>query len=424
LINTIKGDGVMKRLLFLLTVSAAVVVPSAYGMNVLRPWDTLIRPDLDSSHSTQVALFGEYGFKARAYNDDGQSVNPLAIWDCSEKTLSMIKGFSPTSPIGQLATRLSGVIDDGTRGHVELRGDMTEASCAATVRNYFAKNWSVLVCLPFYEMELKDLSICDKTLSITEGDEDVKELLTNNLKANVCTLGKGLSLAPWKRSGFGDVALFVEWMNDFEQAKVFLKNVRVDWRLGGTIPSGKRVDPDKLMALPLGYDGAASIIAGFGIDLTYGRYFKLGGDVELQHVFGNDRCRRIMTDTTQTNLLFLEKVNAYKDFGMNQRFNLYFQFFEVLGGLSLKAGYQYFKHGDDYLSLNSLAYSDVTANTSKNLYDYTLHQAVFVASYNIAKHINEDAACLPAVSLFSRLPFNGTRVIACPTLGATLSLDF
>jgi len=413
----------MKKLFLVLTVGALVHCPLS-AMNLLRPWDTLIRPPLDQSRKVQIALFGEYGFAAHAYNKDGAKVNPLAIWDCSESTLAMIKGFSPNSPQGQLATRLSTVTDDGTRGHVEFHGDMMQASWAATMRAYFAKDWSLLVSLPFHHMSLKNVSYCDKTLSITEGDEDVKKLLTNDLAKNVYVLGDGLSLGSWERTGLGDTALFVEWIHDFEQAKIFLKNVRVNWRLGGTIPSGKAADENKLMALPFGSDGAASIIAGFGLELLYGKNFKLGGDVELQKPFGNTRCRRIKTDTTQTNLLLLAKVDAYQDFAINQRFNLFFQFFEVLGGASLKVGYQYFKKGDDYLTLNSLEYADATANTSRPLFDWTLHQAVLVADYNIGKHFEKDAVCLPRVSLFSRIPFNGKRVIASPTLGAMFSLDF
>jgi hypothetical protein len=413
----------MKKLLLVLTVGAMAHC-SLSAMNLLRPWDTLIRPPLDQSRSVQVALFGEYGFAAHAYNNDGAKVNPLAIWDCSESTLSMIKGFSPDSPQGQLASRLSAVVDDGTRGHIVFHGEMMQASFAATMRAYFAKDWSFLVSLPFHHMSLKNVSYCDKTLSITEGDEDVKELLTNNLAQNVCRLGNGLSLGSWERTGLGDTALFVEWIHDFEQAKIFLKNVRVNWRLGGTIPSGKAADANKLMALPFGSDGAASIIGGFGLELLYGKNFKIGGDVELQQPFGNSITRRIKTDSTQTNLLLLEKVCAYKDFGINQRFNLFFQFFEVLGGASLKVGYQYFKHGDDFLTLNTLAYADATANTSRTLFDWTLHQAVFVADYNIGKHFDADALCLPRVSIFSRIPFNGKRAIASPTLGATFSLDF
>jgi len=411
----------MKKLLLGLTIGV-MAHSSLFAMNLLRPWDTLIRPPLDQSRSLQVALFGEYGFAAHGYNSSGDKVNPLAIWNCSESTLAMIKGFLPTSPQGQLASRLSTV--DGTRGHVELRGDMMQASWAATARAYFAKDWSFLVSLPFHHMSLKHVSICDKTLSVTEGDEDVKELLTNNLAQNVCTLGDGLSLGSWERTGLGDTALLVEWIHDFEQGKEFLKNVRVNWRFGGTIPSGKAADIDKLMALPFGLDGAASIIAGFGLELLYGKNFKLGGDVELQQPFGNTRGRRIMTDPSQTSLLLLEKVCAYKDFSMNQRFNLFVQFYEFLGGLSCKVGYQYFKQGDAYLTLDTLAYADVTSNRSKNLFDWTLHQAVVVVDYNIGKHLEEDAYCIPRVSLFSRIPVNGKRSIASPTLGAMFSLDF
>ncbi|MCL5875835.1 MAG: hypothetical protein M1114_05170, partial [Candidatus Dependentiae bacterium] len=105
---------------------------------------------------------------------------------------------------------------------------------------------------------------------------------------------------------------------------------------GFNLPTGKKQNEDLLMAVPFGYDGAYGIFGGAGIDILLAYIMKLGLDVELLHLFGNTRERRIKTNIDQTELLLLQKVSAYKDWGLYQRFNLYAKVYNCVGGASLK----------------------------------------------------------------------------------------
>ena len=395
------------------------------AMNLLIPYDTLIRPDYDARHRFQIAVFAEGGFKrAKGFDCEGDRVDVLRIWQPEQNALAMLEGFAPTSAIGQLLTRLD-ANDDGVRGHFTVNGQLDlDFSFALATRFFFADTWSLNVYLPVYKMQLKDVVWKDQTKNVTEADRRVKTLLTDDFFANVNKLGDGLELQDWKRSGAGDLTVLLEWFRDFYQHKPFLKNVRVNWRAGLSIPTGLRTDEDKIFAIPFGNDGAFAIPFGVGLDLTLGKYVKAGLDVQLTHIFGNTRARRIKTDVDQTELLLLKKTEVHRDFGLTQRFNLYVQFYKLVKGLSFKVGYQFKKHGDDEFALKTNAFSPEVANAAVRLEEWTMHHIITNTSYDFGVHLDEDSRIRPQISIFTRIPFNGKHVALIPTVGATFSLDF
>jgi hypothetical protein len=395
---------------------------SAFGMYIFRPHDPLIRPEFRFDKTGELAFFAEHGFKARGFDNNKNKTNSLQIWSCDQNALAMLKGFSAHSPMTELLEKIN-ANDDGTRGHLNFCGDLFMDAGALFGRYHFYRDWFLTTYLPVYRMQLKNVCIHDKTKDLTAADRRVKEFLTNNLSANVCNLGR-LDLGPWKRSGLGDWTVLLEWVHNFWQPKPFLKSVMLNWRLGLTVPTGKRTDESKLMALPFGYDGNMGLIFGGNIELMLGRYFKAGLDVELLQEFGNNRIRRIRTNQDQTDLLLLQDVCVYRDFGLTQKFDLYFQIFRLWDALSCRIGYQFLKHGDDFLSLYTQDFSPRVANTARPLQDWTLHQAVFNLFYDFAAHMKPDATVKPSISLFGYLPFNGKRSIGFPMLGGMFAIDF
>ena len=397
----------------------------AHAMNILVPYDSLIMPDYDARYRVQCSVFAERGYQqAKGFNDDGDRVDVLRILHSEQNALAMLKGFTPTSSIGQLRTLL-GANDDGIRGHLKVSGRLDlDFGIAFAIKFFFKNYWSLGVYLPVYKMELKDVVFEDQTQNVTEADRRVKTLLTDNFVENVKNLSDGFDLRGWQRSGAGDLTVLLRWFRDFYQHKPFLKNVRVNFRSGLSIPTGKRIDEDKLFAIPFGNDGAFAIPFGVGLDVTMGKYTKLGLDVELTHIFGNTRARRIKTDEDQTELILLKKTQVHRDFGLTQRFDLYVQFYKFLKGLSFKVGYQFKKHGDDEFALKTNAFSQKVANTALRLQEWTMHHIVTNTSYDFGVHLNDNARIRPQLSIFTRFPFNGKQVAVVPTVGATFSIDF
>lgn len=394
-------------------------------MNILRPYDTLIRPYYDSNLPFQITLYGETGFgSTRAFNECGPVNNVLKVWNCDQNALKMLEGFNVNNAKSQLLIKLN-ANDNGTRGHFNVCGDLDlDAAIAFAFRYFFYDNWSISAYLPVFAMQLKNVTWQDQTQDITAADMRVKQLLTNNFFSIVKQLGDGLDLQGWKRSGFGDLALFLEWYRDFPQIKPLLKNVRINWRLGLIFPTGRPWDENEIFAVPFGFDKAFSIPFGLGLDITLGSYLKTGIDVQLTHIFGNTRDRRIKTQVDQTELLLLAKTSAYKDFGLIQRFNLYVQFYKFLYGLSFKVGYQFFKKGEDELSLKTNTFSNKIANTAERLQDLTMHNMIVDVIYDFSEHFGDEPQLRSELSFYARLPFNGKRVALIPALGAVFSIDF
>ncbi len=391
-------------------------------MQLFRPHDPLIRPDFRFEKKGEFALFAQHGFKARGFGNHSESVNALQIWHCDQNALAMLKGFSSDSPMTELLEQVNAT-DDGMRGHLNFCGDLFMDAGALFGRYHFYRDWFLTAYLPFYRMQLKNVCIQDKTQNNTPADVRVKQYLTTPIAQNAAELGC-LNLGPWTRTGLGDWTVLLEWVHNFWQPKPFLKNVMLDWRLGLTVPTGKREDENKLMALPFGYDGNMGLIFGGGIELMLGRYFKTGVDVELLQQFGNTRNRRIRTNQDQTDLLLLQKACVYKDFGLTQKFDLYFQIFRLWNACSCRIGYQFLKHGDDFLSLYTQDFSPQIANTARPLQEWTLHQAVVTLSYDFAAHLKPDAHVKPVLSLYGQMPFNGKRAIGFPSIGGMFSIDF
>jgi hypothetical protein len=404
--------------------SCALLVSSfgqIYGMYLMRPYEQMLRPEMRPDYCFQMSLLGEHGFNTLGLDEDGNKVNVLRIWNQDQNALKMLEGFDPASPIGQRRI-LIGANDDGVRGHFDVHGDLDyQFGCAFSGRLGFCHGLSVSAYLPYYRIKLTNVSWHEKTLNLTADDARVKSYLTNDFFANVAQLG-GLNLQGWSRAGIGDLTLMAEWIGDFKQKKDLLHNVRLQARLALLVPTGKKGDEDLIFALPFGNDGAFGLLLGGGLTLTIACYLRLGVDVELTHLFSTTRTRRIKTQRDQTELLLLQKADVLRDYGLLQRFNVYAELYRILGGLSCKVGYQFFRHNDDTFTVCSSQFSTAIANTAKSLEEWTLHNMFFIMSYD-GEH-DECKKVHPYVSAYVKIPFNGQFMSSFKTVGLMISLDF
>lgn len=392
-------------------------------VNTLWPYDTLIRPTFNNQRAWQLAFYTEGGLhNAQGFNEEGELVNPLRIWNSQQNALAMLEGFPQNSSISQLRSALLDC-DNGIRGRFNVCGDLQmNFNSSFAARFFFANEWSIGLYLPVYQMKLENVTFVDLTPNVDNLDKLVHTLLTDHIAETVQQLGC-LDIGDWKRGGVGDLTLLIEWFRDFYQNKQFLKCVRVNWRLGLGFPTGLRENTNLIFAVPFGYDGAFSMPFGLGLDLTLGTNFKCGIDVQLTQIFGHTRSHRIKTNIEQTELLLLQQASAYKDSGLVQRFNLYGEFFQFLKGLSFKIGYQFLKHGEDEISLKTQEFSTAIANTSARLEDFTMHHMIAKCTYDFGVHY-PDGRTRPELGLYTRQPFNGKNVALVPTVGIVISVDF
>lgn len=412
------------RIALILTTFCSLPILGVTRMNLLIPYDQFFIPAFNKDMHAQPNFMLEYGFKTLPFDNCGDQVNALQLWECDQDTLGMLEGFPLDSCVEKLLMKID-ASDNGTRGHVKILGDLDlDIGFTSSLRFFYHCDWIFGIHLPAYSMQLKNVSICDLTKNVTAQDMRVRECLTNNLAQNVFDLSGGLEIRDWRRSGVGDLTLMVEWFRDFPQARNFLKNARVHWFGGLGFPTGKREDIDLLLAFPFGADGAFTIPFGLSLDLTLGRYFKTGLAINFIHTFGKSRCRRIITEVGQTELIRLATVDAYKDSGLTQRFNLYFEFYKLLQGFSLKLGYQFIKKGEDTVWFSNPQYSNTIANTARYLEESVMHQMLIWGRYDFKKHMPEDSRVVPEFGVFARIPFKGKNAVLFRTAGISLALDF
>jgi len=390
-------------------------------MNLSRPYDIFLRPPALHNQFMQFYVWSEFGVKQTAYINNGTTANELSYLECDQNALAMLSGFDDASIIGQKRAQLR-VVDDGTRGHYCVTGDISQPiNIGLAWRMFFRHNLTLGIYLPVRHMQLKNTCWRNRTNMHDAQDAQTKEFLTNNFFNNVRTLGNGLELGDWNRTGVGDLACILEFLRNFPQAKPMLKNVLLNLRGGLTLPTGLAQDYDKIAALPFGNDGATTVLFGGGIELLYGTWFKCGFHVELTHLFGNSKKRRIKTSPEQTEFLLLQKTESYKDWGMQQEFTLFSELYHFFKGLSLKVGYRFYKQGDSVLSLCGNEFSSAIANTARSLRDWTAHDVLIKLSYDFSEDYDKYN---PGFALFARIPFDGKRSIVSNTVGVMASLDF
>lgn len=360
---------------------------------------------------------------ARAYSSKGESTSALRLWESSQSSINMLNGSASNSAIGQLAATVDAT-DDGTRGHIALNGNF-KIDYGFLYGAYipFAHNWSLLFMLPQYHTKLHEVSMQDLTQPNTAEDIRVQKLLTNQINTILQEYGSGLTTQAWSATGLGDLACYVQWQQIFAQQKPFLKEVGLLLRTGLMLPTAKKDSLGHLLKFSFGNNGSCALPIGAQLTLQLGDYFNIGMDAELTHIFDKNGKYRIKTAPNQTELFLLQVIKAHRDFGMNQRFELFFKALHPKG-VEVRLAYQYFKHGDDELTACAAHFNNTIINSAHSLYQTTAHHIIAVAECNLSRIVGKQWTVEPIMNLFAKIPFNGSNTLLTPLIGGSLSIQF
>ena len=372
----------------------------------------------------------EYGRTHRGRNYSEDRSNILSIYNATESSLGMLMGSEPGSKAYQLANKLipayGPATDDAVRGHFKLDGQYEGADLTIygkyKIKDVFSGILDAYVYVPVRYMEISEVKWIDQTRNVLSTDMDVRQYLTDDLENIVTNLG-GPDLRDWKKTGLSDIVLMLWWYKDFKQMKEHLRNVRVNARLGLSIPSGSVKDEDKAFSMPLGNDGAWSIPLAVALDLDFVYKMRAGLEFELLFSFDESRERRLKTDENQTDYLLLSKGVATRSPGIAWKFNLYVQAQRFLGGLSAMIAYQFGKHDDDKLVAQSNDFSYGVINSAQSLKEWTMQNFIFQLNYDFFSEF-KNSWFKPQISFFYKMPITGKRVINPNTIGAQLALNF
>lgn len=399
-------------------------------INLFRPSDRPLMPEYWPCTSTQWTAGFETSVKTKGFRDTfdecqltdcrtdiNSCVNVLQIYQNNQNVLAAFKGFDSSSQIGKLSQLFNINDENGTQGIFVPTGNFKVPINLMFAARY-CFNWGFILgfYLPFYSMELNNVRWRKQ-----DCESSVEDQLEKDLIKLVCDISN-LNISGWKRKGLGDFLTEMTWLGNFPQNKPLLSNVRVQTRFGVYAPTGKKQDEDKILAIPFGNDGSWGLQFGGGLDLTFGCLVRGGLDAEFLYLFGNTRCRRVKVDCNQTDLLFLTKLPAFREFGLGQQYNIYLE--TGWGGISLKANYQYLKRNEDRISVFSDKVDPFIVNSAESLQDWTAHSAIFSVIYDAGRDFPDSHWGRPYISGWFKLGFNGKRAILLNTVGAIVTLNF
>lgn len=372
-------------------ISTAIALPP---INLFKPSDRFLLPDVMSDNKFQLMVGFEHATSVKGFPEKD---NTFAI----EKDDKVDHHRVNVLDIYQKRQRIDGRVSCYVDGEFKV-----PISILASARLILGHDVNLGFYLPYYSMELKDVSwSCNKSHVLRKYARDI-----------------GLDIYGWKRDGIGDLIIEAQWVKSFAQDKPLLTDARPQIRLGVNCPTGKRQDYNKLMAIPFGNDGSWGLQFGGGLDLTFRYFIRSGIDVEFLYLFGSTSCRRIQTRECQTDLLLPKTIEAYKEFGLCQQYNLYLETAAFCGS-SFKLNYQYLKQNEDRLFVNNDRYNPIIINNAENLQDWSAHSLIFAFDYNYAR-VNPNAIVTPDFLAWFKWGFNGKRALLINSIGATLTISF
>jgi len=395
---------------------------SGSPVNFLRPYDVNLRPSHWADQKLQFSSMTLFGSSTKAYNGAGDSVNEMSYLHNKQDAIGMLKGFTQGTEQAAILDGFVALAEDGAIGQFTVSGDFQIThSFVFGARYHTNNNFWIGAFIPAYNARLKNVVWTDLTQSVTAEDTYAKENITNAFHANVDRLGQGLNLKDWEKAGLGDFSVVGGWTGKFVQYKPWLKRVDTSVKVGVTLPTGAKKDEDKIMSVAFGNDGTVGLIVGAGLDMNFKHWFDAGVEVEFMHLFNNTRERRIKTHSQQTELLLLKKTSVNIDHGFTQKFNLYVEP-KLFKGLSLRLAYQHIKQGGTTLYVVSNDYSSTTANTAEGIKEWTTHNVILQAKYDMATQ--EKNKRRPQLSVYFNQPFNGRRSVQTGSVGCGVTFDF
>jgi hypothetical protein len=398
----------------------------AAPLGFLEPYNFMIESEVPvSSRSWQWNFQTQSSVDMKSFNYDGLSVNSLQIYEPMQNALGLYQGAENslfTQMINSVAAGAGGGMSTNNDGYFIPTGTLSGYQVAFLSTLRFHKNCYFKVSLPVYNLQLSDVAWKyagnSNTFSSTLIEDEMVTSFLSDAKNNF-----GLDLSNWTTSGLGDLALLCDYIADFPQGRVVLRNVKVHVRLGLTFPTGQVADENAVLSQPLGADGSVTLPFGGGLDLNLGRYLQTGLRAQFSYIWGNAKERRIKTFEGQTALLYPTTAWVFKNYGITQLFDLYAQIYNPIAGLSFKAAYEYTFKPQSTISVQGSGTNMPLVNSDLGLEEQSAHNMIFSLTFD-SGFLEKFDKVHPQVGLYYKLPFNGSLMNLASTVGLQVSLDW
>ncbi len=404
-------------------------------INFFPPYDPHLRLVHDARYGhcmvgTNVeCAYGSYGF-----NKAGEKVNILHIYEPNQAVIPMlmqpVNNPAAVEFLNAITSANSGpALDNGVRGHIVMGGkarmtDVTLQARGGFSIDLFPGNIGLSIMVPVRHARVHEICFNDLTQSSNAADLDIKALTGNEavFKSKVKELGN-LDLNAWCATGVGDVVIMLDWSHNFlQQNKRDLKSVELNAKLGLSCPSGRKKDEDKAFSLALGNDGAWALPFGLGMRLDFYGHVRVGIDAEVTFLFDSTKERRMKTAEHQTAFLLLNKELATMSHGVEWKFYLYGEGYDLGDGFSIRTAYEYCKQDGDTLIPKSDNFNVGIVNSASWLRAWSMHDLIVSAHYDCPPKYHWPVS--PQVSFYAKFPVGGRRSLMMPTIGGQVAINF
>lgn len=412
------------KVLFLLSVFLHILIVAIPAVDIFEPFDPLLYPlrVVPGTWTPTVAYEGAYKTRAFLADDDNQcdvfrrEGNVLQLWQCTQDATAALTGAPITSGPG-IQSQIMNIDDTSSLWTLTPNGTLTLNNVMLSLHRQFTDTLDIGLFISVINAHLKNVTWSTAYKSTTFDALRVDDMVSTIEAAS------GISLNGWERTGLSDFTALVSWRNDFPQMKPILHNVRAGFRGGVIVPTGERADPNKIRAVPFGSsDGSFGFLIAGALELFWWRYARGGVDVEFRAYLGSNGTRRVKTDVSQTDLLFLTPACTYQIPGFEQHYTI----FGELGDLAdpswrLTLAYRYYRGLETtmYVQSNTINYS--VENNAESLQEWTTQDLVLMFTYDL---VRTDARTVPQIGVFYKHGFNGKRAIMCDSVGFRLSVAF
>lgn len=415
------------KILVILSLLIADSVLQAAPLGFVEPYNFMIEAEpIYGKSRFQWTMLTELSYDNVSFDEQGHKVNALQIYEPEQNLLGLFQGLGNASQFNQLVNSLAGGSGGGVNntenGMFTPTGTFDGSQVAFLASYMFHQHCYFKVSVPVYKINLTGVDWVYSGNNDTFAGQAIQSQLVNSFAANALQ-DFNLSIGDWSQTGFGDMTMLLDYICDYPQGRSVLRNVRVHLRLGLSFPTGVQADENQIMSIPFGNDGSVGLPFGGGLDINLGRYFQCGFRGQFLYLWGNAKLRRVHSFPSQTTLLIPQVTMAYKEYGFIQQFDLYVQAYNIIGGLSLKLAYEYYRKAQDQLAVNVPGFNYSQINSDLRLDEQTRHNCIAMLSFDSA-FLKDCNRLHPQAEIFVNIPFNGSFTSLLSTVGLQLALDF
>jgi hypothetical protein len=375
----------------------------------------------------QFNIRGEFGFNFRGYPIDTKDTllqnyncktiktNPAQYLNIFETDLAAFLGTELTNNNAQFAQQFNPYTGSTSSQLLIFKGNIELQSMTGSIEMWLTKQIKIGYYCPIYNFHLTSLS---------HESNNKEKYFENAICPDIYKIYQknGNHISPYQIIGLGDSELLISWQNYFYENRDFISGLFTTLRAGLYLPTGMQKESylNTFLKIPLGYDTSWGIPFGASIEIDIGCYGGAGISADCITFFPKLMTRIIKTDMRQTDMLALNSSLSLLSPGFKESFSIYLIAHDIERSFLTTIAYQYNKQNESDIILCDTKFSNLIAQTSELLENWTNHNFIF----NLQGQYKHNNNQIINYAGFVKFGFYGCRSIVCDSIGFQIIYSF